>query len=83
MNAHEESMGACPVVHASSEDKTITAVRGHRKGQQRSIYNFDTVFSSNATQQQVFDSMLKPIIKEVFLGYESTVFAYGQTGESY
>jgi hypothetical protein len=81
MNAKEEAKGTLPVVHASSEENTITTVRGHGKAQQRSSFSFDNVFSSYSTQDEVFESNLKPVIKDVLHGYESTVFAYGQTGK--
>jgi hypothetical protein len=81
MNAKEEAEGTLPVVHASSADKTVTALKGIGKGQTRNIFNFDAVFSSYTTQKQVFESTLKPIVKDVLQGYESTVFAYGQTGK--
>ena len=81
MNVKEEAKGTLPVIHASSVENTITAVRGFGKSQQRSIFNFDNVFSSYTTQEQVFQTTLKPVIKDVLHGFESTVFAYGQTGE--
>ena len=33
-----------------------------------------------STQEEVFNSTLRPVIKDVLNGFESTVFAYGQTG---
>lgn len=35
---------------------------------------------SFSTQKEVFDQTLGPVISDVLGGYESTVFAYGQTG---
>ena len=46
----------------------------------RNTYAFDNVFTSFSTQKEVFDSTLAPVISDVLGGYESTVFAYGQTG---
>jgi hypothetical protein len=80
MNKKEEMQGTLPVVNASSVDNTITAIKGNGRGQQRSSFNFDNVFSSYTTQEQVFESTLKPVINDVLQGFESTVFAYGQTG---
>ncbi len=77
---NEDESNSQPAVHASSADNKVIALRGFGKAQQRTIYNFDTVFSPSASQREVFDSTLKPVIKEVLFGYESTVFAYGQTG---
>lgn len=81
MNQKEENQGTLPVVKASSVDNTITAVKGTGRGQQRASFTFDNVFSSYTTQEQVFDATLKPVILDVLNGFESTVFAYGQTGE--
>ena len=46
----------------------------------RSTFAFDDVFTSFSTQKEVFDQTLAPVIGDVLAGYESTVFAYGQTG---
>ena len=40
---------------------------------------FDRVFDTNATQLQVFEQ-IQVLIPQVFKGYNSTIFAYGQTG---
>ena len=42
-------------------------------------YQLDHIFSESATQQDVFHKVL-PMLRESFQGYNSTVFAYGQTG---
>ena len=78
---NDDESKTLPVVHASSLDKQVTTLKGYGKAQQRTTFNFDTVFSPSATQEEVFDSTLKPVIKDVLFGYESTVFAYGQTGK--
>jgi len=80
INEREKTHGTLPVVTASSQDKTVTVVRGSGRRQARSSYAFDNVFSAFTTQEEVFDSTLRPILRDVMLGYESTVFAYGQTG---
>ena len=43
-------------------------------------YVFDYVFNDKATQQDVYDKSIKPIINSYFDGYNATIFAYGQTG---
>ncbi|XP_016387852.1 kinesin heavy chain-like [Sinocyclocheilus rhinocerous] len=42
-------------------------------------YIFDRVFPPNTTQEQVYDTCAKQIVKDVLGGYNGTVFAYGQT----
>ena len=43
-------------------------------------FSFDRVFSSDASQEDIFNFVGKPIIDDVLTGYNGTVFAYGQTG---
>ncbi|KAI5109090.1 kinesin heavy chain isoform X2 [Silurus meridionalis] len=40
---------------------------------------FDRVFPNNTTQEQVYNSCAKQIVKDVLDGYNGTIFAYGQT----
>ncbi|XP_068111215.1 LOW QUALITY PROTEIN: kinesin-like protein KIF11 [Hyperolius riggenbachi] len=43
-------------------------------------YTFDMVFAPSAKQIEVYRSVVCPILDEVIMGYNCTVFAYGQTG---
>uniref|UniRef100_A0AAX7V5Q0 Kinesin motor domain-containing protein n=1 Tax=Astatotilapia calliptera TaxID=8154 RepID=A0AAX7V5Q0_ASTCA len=42
-------------------------------------YVFDRVFPTNSTQEQVYSTCAKQIVKDVLGGYNGTIFAYGQT----
>lgn len=43
-------------------------------------YPFDQVFGPEADQSMIFQDVVAPILEEVLMGYNCTVFAYGQTG---
>merc|ERR1712012_726326 len=43
------------------------------------VYMFDKVLKPNVTQDQVYTSAAKNIVKDVLNGYNGTIFAYGQT----
>lgn len=43
-------------------------------------YPFDLVFGSEATQSMIYHDVVGPMLNEVLLGYNCTLFAYGQTG---
>ena len=58
----------------------MTVIKGKGSRQSRSQFSFDNVFTSFSTQEEVFEATLEPVIDDVFKGFESTVFAYGQTG---
>lgn len=43
-------------------------------------YAFDHVFGPEADQGLVYNEAVAPLLDEVLMGYNCTVFAYGQTG---
>ncbi|KAG8188232.1 hypothetical protein JTE90_021253 [Oedothorax gibbosus] len=43
------------------------------------MYVFDKIFKPNATQEKVYSEAAKAIVKDVLMGYNGTIFAYGQT----
>ena len=80
LNRREKRGNTIPVVTANTEKGEITVVKGLSTKATRHAFNFDNVFSEFATQEEVFESTLLPIVGQVMKGYEATVFAYGQTG---
>ncbi|CAH0522205.1 unnamed protein product [Peronospora belbahrii] len=43
-------------------------------------FDFDAVFPSTMQQENVYTTLVKPLMNEFFDGYNVTVLAYGQTG---
>jgi hypothetical protein len=43
-------------------------------------FTFDFVFDMDASQQEVYETTAKPAVISILQGYNSTIFAYGQTG---
>jgi len=43
-------------------------------------YQFDRVFGPKSQQLDVYRAVVEPLIEQVMMGYNCTVFAYGQTG---
>lgn len=43
-------------------------------------YPFDLVFGPEADQAMVYHDVVSPMLDEVLMGYNCTLFAYGQTG---
>jgi kinesin family protein 11 len=80
MNEREMKHSTLPVIKASTVDKTVTVIKGQGNRQARSTFSFDNVFTAFSSQEEVFEATLKPVIRDVLTGYESTIFAYGQTG---
>ncbi|KAJ8532531.1 hypothetical protein K7X08_012454 [Anisodus acutangulus] len=43
-------------------------------------FSFDTVFGSNSNQEDIFQSVGAPLVKDALAGYNTSLLAYGQTG---
>jgi kinesin family protein 11 len=43
-------------------------------------FSYDRVFPGSSKQIELYKTVVSPILEEVLLGYNCTVFAYGQTG---
>ena len=83
LNEKEKIHGTLPVVSASTNEKTVTVIKGQGSRQVKTSYKFDNVFTAFSTQEEVFEATLQPVIRDVLMGFESTVFAYGQTGKQH
>ena len=44
------------------------------------MFNFDYVAEEGTGQQEVFETIARPIADACLEGYNGTIFAYGQTG---
>ncbi|XP_075239878.1 uncharacterized protein LOC142335317 [Convolutriloba macropyga] len=57
----------------------VTTVKNPR------TFTFDDVYEPDSTQEDVYETAAKPIVKDVLDGYNGTIFAYGQTssGKTY
>ena len=61
MNDMEKKIGITPAISASSEHKTVTAIKGH--GMTKNMFSFDEVYASFATQSEVFHGSISRIIE--------------------
>ncbi|XP_052099395.1 kinesin-like protein KIF11 [Mytilus californianus] len=80
INSTEKRQGSYSVVDSNGDKKEITVKERLGINPTTKTYNFDHVFPPAATQLHVYTSIVIPIIEEVLLGYNCTIFAYGQTG---
>ncbi|XP_078110381.1 kinesin-like protein KIF3B [Sander vitreus] len=44
------------------------------------IFTYDSVYDSNSKQIDLYDETFRPLVDSVLLGFNGTIFAYGQTG---
>ena len=61
MNDKEKKIGVTAVISASEEHNTISVMKG--EDMTRTIYSYNNVFTEFATQKEVFQDTLAPIIE--------------------
>ncbi|KAF2358787.1 Kinesin motor domain [Trinorchestia longiramus] len=44
------------------------------------MFTFDAVYDWNSKQEELYDETFRPLIDSVLMGFNGTIFAYGQTG---
>eukprot|EP01029_Cantina_marsupialis_P022525 TRINITY_DN549_c2_g1_i6.p1 TRINITY_DN549_c2_g1~~TRINITY_DN549_c2_g1_i6.p1 ORF type:complete len:530 (-),score=88.44 TRINITY_DN549_c2_g1_i6:3086-4675(-) len=80
LNNAERREGTKAIVQCKSDvGEVVVNVNGRGQLQQKG-FRFDRVFGQYATQEELFDTSVVPIIEEALQGFNCTVFAYGQTG---
>uniref|UniRef100_A0A1E1X3M0 Kinesin-like protein n=1 Tax=Amblyomma aureolatum TaxID=187763 RepID=A0A1E1X3M0_9ACAR len=72
LNDAEERAGSKFIVKFPSGSEDCVSIAGK-------VYVYDKVFKPNATQEKVYSEAAKAIVKDVLMGYNGTIFAYGQT----
>ncbi len=76
ISANEKASRDPQIVDVMNGD--MVSVRGHDDSAR--TYTFDGAFGPQATQNDVYQQVLEPIVEDTLLGFNCTVFAYGQTG---
>jgi centromeric protein E len=68
-----------------SGDDTIVQKGVRRQIPGRTVFSFDRVFPEPSTTQQVYDSLVQPMVSKVTTGQNGTILCYGQTssGKTY
>ncbi|KAI6066337.1 Kinesin-like protein KIF11 [Aix galericulata] len=80
-NASERKASSYAIVDCDQARKEVSVRTGGVTDKtSRKTYTFDMVFGAQAKQIDVYRSVVCPILDEVIMGYNCTVFAYGQTG---
>ncbi|XP_004632113.1 kinesin-like protein KIF11 [Octodon degus] len=80
-NLAERKVNAHSVVECDQTRKEVSVRTGGLADKSsRKTYTFDMVFGASTKQIDVYRSVVCPILDEVIMGYNCTIFAYGQTG---
>uniref|UniRef100_A0A8C5YAN1 Kinesin family member 11 n=1 Tax=Microcebus murinus TaxID=30608 RepID=A0A8C5YAN1_MICMU len=80
-NLTERKANAHSIVECDHVRKEVSVRTGGLADKSsRKTYTFDMVFGASTKQIDVYRSVVCPILDEVIMGYNCTIFAYGQTG---
>lgn len=81
MSAKEESQGHSQIVDMWPQ-RGIVHITNPRKthGCSGRMFTFDSVYDWSASQDDLYENTVKPLVYSVLDGYNGTIFAYGQTG---
>eukprot|EP00062_Callorhinchus_milii_P016476 gi/632967780/ref/XP_007900170.1/ PREDICTED: kinesin-like protein KIF3A isoform X1 [Callorhinchus milii] len=80
MNEKEKHMSYKQAVLVDEIRGTITVYKTDAANEPPKTFTFDTVFSPESKQVDVYNLTARPIVDSVLEGYNGTIFAYGQTG---
>ncbi|XP_046678196.1 osmotic avoidance abnormal protein 3 isoform X6 [Homalodisca vitripennis] len=80
MNSREIQMKSKNVVLMDSERCTCSLINPRDSSAPPKTFTFDGVYYINSTTEQIYNEIAYPLVEGVLEGYNSTVFAYGQTG---
>ncbi|XP_074642066.1 kinesin-like protein KIF11-A [Tubulanus polymorphus] len=80
MNNYERKNGCFSVIECRPDKKEIFIQEKPHLASTSKTFTFDKVFGPNSKQIELYKSVVLPILDEVLLGYNCTIFAYGQTG---
>ncbi|KAI5730552.1 hypothetical protein M8J76_014965 [Diaphorina citri] len=80
MNARENALKCKGIVFMDSEKCTCSIVNASDPSALPKGFTFDGVYDAKSTTEQIYNEIAYPLIEGVLEGYNSTVFAYGQTG---
>lgn len=75
INSTERKQGSYSVVDANNERREVTVKERLGVNPTTKTFSFDHVFTQDSKQQQVYKSIVSPIISEVLSGYNCTIFA--------
>uniref|UniRef100_A0A0K8STU4 Kinesin-like protein n=1 Tax=Lygus hesperus TaxID=30085 RepID=A0A0K8STU4_LYGHE len=80
MNSRENALKCRNVVTMDSDRCSCSIANPTDNTAPPKSFTFDGVYGDNSTTEQIYNESAYPLIEGVLEGYNSTVFAYGQTG---
>ncbi len=79
MNTKEKDRGCNSIVNVDDPNNQISLIKPDEQDNVKN-FAFDHVFGENSQQDVVYSKTAYSLVENVLLGYNGTIFAYGQTG---
>ncbi|XP_056404253.1 kinesin-like protein KIF3B [Hyla sarda] len=81
MNSKETSAGFDKVVAVDVKLGQVSVrIQKGASSEMPKTFTFDAVYDCNSKQVELYDETFRPLVDSVLLGFNGTIFAYGQTG---
>ncbi|XP_026880523.2 kinesin family member 3Cb [Electrophorus electricus] len=80
VNKKEEAMSHEKIVEVDVKLGQVSVRNPKAAGTLLKTFTFDAVYDMLSKQHELYDYSCKPLIDSVLLGFNGTIFAYGQTG---
>ncbi|KAL8616571.1 Kinesin-related protein 11 [Nucella lapillus] len=80
INQIEKRSGSCSVVNCDADKREVSLKEKQGIYPHSKTFTFDHVFPPSSKQIDIYNAMVTPVVEEVLMGYNCTIFAYGQTG---
>ncbi|XP_016312963.1 kinesin-like protein KIF3B [Sinocyclocheilus anshuiensis] len=80
LNKKEEATNQERIVEVDVRLGQVSVRNPKSSGRLLKSFTFDAVYDVGSKQNELYDYACKPLIDSVLLGFNGTIFAYGQTG---
>ncbi|KAL5967806.1 Kinesin-like protein KIF3A [Taenia solium] len=70
------------ITHQVNEETATVLLRhpARRENEPPKSFTFDYTFGFESKQLDIYNKVARPVVEQIFGGYNGTIFAYGQTG---
>ena len=80
--SEESKQSQSAALVCDTDNKSLTLSFGPPGKKTAKNYAFEKCFDAQATQEDIFESVARPVVNEALAGFNCTIFAYGQTGDT-
>uniref|UniRef100_A0A8C2BKU0 Kinesin-like protein n=1 Tax=Cyprinus carpio TaxID=7962 RepID=A0A8C2BKU0_CYPCA len=80
LNKKEEAVNQERIVEVDVKLGQVSVRNPKSSGSLLKSFTFDAVYDAGSQQNELYDYACRPLIDSVLLGFNGTIFAYGQTG---